>query len=182
MTSSTRPVAHQVALAGRRLVGPHDRGSVSAHQGPAHQREERERDETARRAEQRGGPQPLGAAALHGAEQQHAEAPLGAVPLAEDGAGQRGRGGELEPVEERRPAAGQLHGAHPERAPGAEGGEDVVGAARRGRQPDGGADEHEEEHGEGGDGRRPVVAAEHDEQARRDGHPRAPRWRWRPGG
>src|SRR4029450_5530718 len=98
-------------------------------------------------------------------------AALGAVPLAEDGTGQRGRGGELEPVEQRGPAAGELDGGHPDRTPRPEGREHGVRAGGGGRQPDGGSDEDEEEHGERRDRRRPPVAAEHDQQARGDGDP-----------
>ena len=108
-------------------------GAVAVDEHPAQRRASTANaSETARRAEQRGGPQPLGAAALHGADQQHAEAALGAVPLAEDGAGQRRRARRAcSPSSSDGQQPGSCTAADAEPARRAERGEHVVGAARR---------------------------------------------------
>ena len=84
-------------------------GVASAIRLPAEQGEGEQPDAG---AQQRGRPQLLWPARLHGGDQQHAEPARGAVPLPEDGAGQRRRCGQLEPVGDRRPRRRELHQPH----------------------------------------------------------------------
>ena len=99
-------------------------------------------------AEQRGRPQLLRPSRLHGGDQQHAETTRGAVPLSEDGAGQGGRRGQLQPVGDGGPRRGQLHQPHALEPAGAEDRGNVVGGGRCRAQADRRRDEDEEEHGE----------------------------------
>ena len=114
-------------------------------------------------------------------EQQHAQPARGAVPLAEDGAGHRGRRGQLQPVDDRRPARGQLQRPQPQPPRAAERGDHVVALRGDRTEADAGRDEHEEEHGDRGDGHRSAIAPEDDQQARSRPRPTARRWRWWPG-
>ena len=129
-------------------------------------------DQSGGGAQQRRSPQPVGPPALHRGDQQHAEPAVGAVPLAEDGSGERGGCGEFEPVGGRRPRGGQLHRPQPAEPSDAECGGHVVGGGRCGGEADGGRHEDREEHGERGDGDGSLAASEHDQQARRHGDPR----------
>ena len=170
-------MARTAARASRARALRADRCAVAAGRERPQERADAVRDEPTGGTDQGGRPQPVGPTALHRGDQEHAEPAVGAVPLTEHGAGERGRCGELEPVGGGRPRRRELHRPEPAEPTGSEGGGDVVRGRRCGGEPDRGRDEHREEHGQRGDGDRTPTAPEHDRAGTARRPPMVRRWR-----